>query len=132
MLLVLTGLAGSTTAASAASSSAPSAMAPTWKTYAFASPGPRRTTLKVRLVRRASGTPVAKAVVRFSGTRNDGTRHRARVSTNARGVARWALPVPSRRFRYLEAKYYAPGDKRTYLQLGFCRGRSGWQECGAG
>ncbi|WP_193611675.1 hypothetical protein [Nocardioides lijunqiniae] len=83
-------------------------------------------------MRRASGTPVAKAVVRFSGTRNDGTRHRARVSTNARGVARWALPVPSKRFRYLEAKYYAPGEKRTYLQLGFCRGRSGWQECGAG
>ncbi|WP_134765780.1 hypothetical protein [Nocardioides sp. 1609] len=105
---------------------------PTWRVYAFSSADVTASSYQVRLVRRASRDAVRGATVRFQATRRTGGRLSARVVTDARGVARWRLPVPSRRLRYLEATYYAPGETETYLQLGLCRRPAGWRECGAG
>ncbi|WP_137294988.1 Ig-like domain-containing protein [Nocardioides dongxiaopingii] len=133
-LVVLIGLVASTTTstATAAPHATRAANPPTYEVYAFKAPAIAAAGFRVRLVRRASGAPVSGAVVRFTGVLAGGGNYRDRVTTNANGVARWALPVPSRRFRYLEAKFYARGETRTYLQLGFCRDRGRWNECGAG
>ena len=125
-------LAGPVVTVPTAAAEAPTRGPPTWRVYAFTSPDVAPSTFRVTLVRRASGDPVRGATVRFLATRRTGGQVRARVVTGSRGVARWSLPVPSRRLRYVEATYYAPGVTDTYLRLGFCRRPAGWRECGAG
>lgn len=131
-VLLIALVASTTTSATAASPVESAGDQPTFEVYAFKAPTITATAFRVKLVRRASGNPVDGSVVRFRGVRQDGGNHSKRVTTTARGFARWKLPVPSRRLRYLEAKFYARGETRTYLQLGFCRDRGRWTECGAG
>lgn len=142
-VLAVSVVSGTASPASAASAASPAPAAttaavgsagetPVFERFALRSPRVERSAFRVVLVRRGSGERVRGATVRFEGT-SAGRTFRAAGDTNARGVARWALPRRSARFRYLEATFRPRPSDTTSVQLGLCRrDGGGWRECGSG